>query len=281
MFIQYLSQERGIDETVLRMCQEFSAGTSTRILDTCSVQNNVFLGMVSEKLSALAILKAYDDACEIKYFAVSPDMERRDLGSKLLGYCEDWAWLKGYEEISCETSEVSWEFFDKNTYLFDGDFFQKDGVSHIRMKKELKERYESDVFNQISLLELYHLILDFCHNFEEILLRFNEKQYPYMLASLFSRYVIDVYRHEKKRDPKGPMGDDLRKISALLHILIQHKDTSVRSWAVVGILESIQSLLRDQEEDFFPATLTRETRAWWNGLIKFWNKEIPYVQPVL
>lgn len=99
---------------------------------------------------------------------------------------------------------------------------------------------------------------------------FLEKDLPYIVASDFADFVVDSYKQNKK--------EIFKSCVHLIHMLVIHEDNKVSELAVIGILEAIQGHLADTPEYLeFSKLLTSETRAWWNSLDKFWNKEIPYV----
>ncbi|WP_084756502.1 GNAT family N-acetyltransferase [Candidatus Paracaedibacter symbiosus] len=65
------------------------------------------------KIIAMAILVPEDSYCEIKYIVVVNNMRNEGLGSRILTYCEDWAWLKGFKEIYCCAVDSALNFLIK------------------------------------------------------------------------------------------------------------------------------------------------------------------------
>lgn len=231
-----------------------------------------------EEVIATALLVRQGKECEIRYVAVKNNMQNDGIGSRILTYCEDWAWIKGFETIYCYSSDSAFNFFDKHSYAFEGNFFEKNGSSFIRMHKNLTGRYEDQYFTKATLLEVYSSVLEACPSFEERFLSSEDKDLTYTIAHDFADYIAHLYLSNQGDQETFSMKKELRDISALIHRLIIHPDEKVGEWAVIGILEDIQKHFKDNADaDKFSKILTSQSKAWWDSLNKFWNKEIPYV----
>lgn len=68
---------------------------------------------------------------------VKPSLQDQGIGTKLMAFCEDYARLQGYQEIYCHARDSAVNFYLKNKYVPEGDYFEEDTIPHLKMKKSL------------------------------------------------------------------------------------------------------------------------------------------------
>lgn len=224
----------------------------------------------ANKIIAAGVLVNEGPCFKIQQIVVQKNMQNEGIGSQILKYLEDYAWLYEAQYIYSVPNDVAFLFFDKNGYKFEGDFFDENNVSFIKVKKSLQERYATDYFTKTTLCAVYRSIIEECPAYREQFL-FLEKDLYYQIAANFADFIVEAYVQNKK--------EILKSFVRLIHNLIGHEDDKVGEFAVIGVLEAIQGDLSRAPEKYleFSKMLTSQTRLWWNSLDKFWNKEIPYV----
>lgn len=280
--INIITPEDDSYDKAVALCREVfdkSKGLEFTPEDPEGSKNCILIAMFEGKeVIATALLMYKGEECEIKYIAVKNNNQNEGNGSRILTYCEDWAWIKGFQAIYCYSNDSALNFFDKNSYTLEGEICEINDASFIKMHKNLKGRYEDQYFTKATLLELYNCILEACPSFKERFLSSENKELPYTIASDFADHIVQLYRLNQGKKATFTIKKDLRDVSALIHRLINHRDDKVGEWAVIGILEDIQRYFRENAEaDKFAQILTSQSKAWWDSLNKFWNQEIPYV----
>lgn len=141
------------------------------------------------------------------------------------------------------------------------------------MRKSLASRYteHSSYITELSIKELYQLVISECPDYELRFMLFEDKALLYLFACDFAHYIFELY--QTQRD------DAFRRAIRIVHTLVMHSDQKISELGIVGILEDLQNItLREKiNEGEFVKHLTHESRLYWDSLNKFWNKEIPSV----
>lgn len=100
-------------------------------------------GYLHNELIATAVLVPEKGAVKMQRVAVSPQYRNKDLGSKLMQFCKSKAAELGYSLIYCHARDTAVNFYKKNEYTTEGDYFDEDGIPHVKMQKILKISHES------------------------------------------------------------------------------------------------------------------------------------------
>jgi hypothetical protein len=204
---------------------------------------------------------------------VIPEQQREGIGTKLLTICEDYAWIKNYNEIIAMTPFEAFEYFESLGYVYDSELKLPNGDSLFKMRKSLTSRYteHSNYITELSKKQLYQLVIAECPDYESRFMLFEDKYLLYSFANDFAHYIAELY--QVQRD------DAFRRAIRIVHTLVMHSDQKILELGIIGILEDLQNItLREQiNEGEFVKHLTHETRLYWDSLNKFWNKEIPHV----
>lgn len=203
--------------------------------------------------------------CSYQDYYDGPDLD-------ILQFLEDYAWFNNFKEVYISTTE------DLGLYLLGSTEYEEVDISFkgnhnckIKLKKLIQDKYVSNYFSKITLLEFYRYVLQEVPTYtEERLMQLDNKESEYEFASDFADFFVDAYLNDDQ--PK------LKTCVHLVHDLVTHNDHKVSELAVIGILEGIQTrICQKPYYEEFSKILTTETRLCWNSLNKFWNKEIPYV----
>jgi iron-sulfur cluster repair protein YtfE (RIC family) len=98
-----------------------------------------------------------------------------------------------------------------------------------------------------------------------------EERLIYVDISDFVKHVIECYQRKKTEE-----FDALFEVIEQLHT---NGDSSVKEVATVGILESFQNQLLDENIEYseFERLLKSESKRWWNHLIDYWNGKTEYI----
>lgn len=101
-------------------------------------ENNVHIvGFLNDEIIAAAVLVLEQEKIKMQRVAVKSDLRNYNIGSKMMSYCEDFAIKNKYDEIYCHARDTAVKFYLNNYYVSDGDYFEEDGIPHLKMYKEL------------------------------------------------------------------------------------------------------------------------------------------------
>lgn len=98
------------------------------------------LQIVAEQNSticACAVLVPEGSQMKMQRVAVDENLRNRNIGSQLMQFCEGIARDKAYEMIYCHARDSAVRFYRKNNYREEGDYFDEDGIPHVKMIKSL------------------------------------------------------------------------------------------------------------------------------------------------
>ena len=68
---------------------------------------------------------------------VAEDLRSGEIGSNMMAFCEDFALANNYMELYCHARDTAVNFYLKNGYSSEGDYFDEDGIPHLKMIKAL------------------------------------------------------------------------------------------------------------------------------------------------
>lgn len=95
-------------------------------------------GFLDDKLIATAVLVPEGEKMKMQRVVVVEKLRNNDIGSKMIQFCESLAVEKGIKTIYCHARDSAVNFYDRNNYEKEGDYFNEDGIPHLKMKKELE-----------------------------------------------------------------------------------------------------------------------------------------------
>jgi predicted GNAT family N-acyltransferase len=68
---------------------------------------------------------------------VKQGMQDSGIGSKMMEFCEDYARNQNIRSVYCHARDSAVNFYLKNGYLAEGDYFDEDTIPHLKMRKVL------------------------------------------------------------------------------------------------------------------------------------------------
>lgn len=95
------------------------------------------VGFLQDKIIATAVLVPEENALKIQRVVVESNLRNQNTGSTMMAYCESYAKGKGYHSMYCHARDSAVSFYLKNGYRPEGDYFEEDGIPHLKMRKEL------------------------------------------------------------------------------------------------------------------------------------------------
>lgn len=95
------------------------------------------IGLNGLELIATAVLVPKGQNCKMQRVVVKEDLTNNGIGSRMMIFCEDVAKKNGFKKLYCHTRATAVEFYFKNGYEAQGDYFEEDFIPHLKMNKVL------------------------------------------------------------------------------------------------------------------------------------------------
>jgi predicted GNAT family N-acyltransferase len=94
-------------------------------------------GFIGTEVIATAVLVPEETIFKMQRVVVKEDLQNQGIASSMLKFCEDYARAHGYKEIYCHARDKAVPFYLKNNYSPEGDYFDENTISHLKMRKSL------------------------------------------------------------------------------------------------------------------------------------------------
>ncbi|UTW61271.1 GNAT family N-acetyltransferase [bacterium SCSIO 12741] len=94
-------------------------------------------GYLNQDLVATAVLVPEDARLKMQRVAVQEELRNGNIGSSMMIFCEDWAQENDYSVVYCHARDSAVNFYSRNGYLPEGDYFDEDGIPHLKMSKQI------------------------------------------------------------------------------------------------------------------------------------------------
>ena len=94
-------------------------------------------GYVESELVACAVLVPEKTTLKMQRVAVSESIRNLNIGSRMMVFCETYATENGFDNIYCHARDTAVNFYLRNGYMGEGDYFDEDGIPHLKMAKRL------------------------------------------------------------------------------------------------------------------------------------------------
>jgi predicted GNAT family N-acyltransferase len=78
-----------------------------------------------------------EKAIKMQRVAVLETLRSKNYGSEMMGFCEKLAKENNVEMIYCHARNTAVNFYLKNHYEKVGEYFDEDGIPHLKMIKKL------------------------------------------------------------------------------------------------------------------------------------------------
>ncbi len=92
-------------------------------------------GFDKGRLIATAVLVPETAKLKMQRVAVLEDLRNLNVGSAMMAFCEEYAVTNGYKIVYCHARDTAVNFYLRNGYQPEGDYFEEDGIPHLKMSK--------------------------------------------------------------------------------------------------------------------------------------------------
>lgn len=93
------------------------------------------VGITNDAVVATAVLVPEDLDCKMQRVVVDENLVNKGIGSKMMIFCEDYARENKFNSIYCHARDTAVNFYLKNKYIAEGDYFEEDTIPHLKMRK--------------------------------------------------------------------------------------------------------------------------------------------------
>lgn len=94
-------------------------------------------GFLDDTLIATAVLVPEGDKMKMQRVVVAENLRNLNIGSEMMRFCESFASDRNFTVIYCHARDSAVNFYTKNGYTGIGDYFDEDGIPHLKMRKKL------------------------------------------------------------------------------------------------------------------------------------------------
>jgi predicted GNAT family N-acyltransferase len=95
------------------------------------------VGLNGSEVIATAVLMPEGQDCKMQRVVVKEDLVNIGIGSQMMAFCEDCAKKHSFKTIYCHARDSAVNFYLKNGYEAEGDYFDEDTIFHLKMRKGL------------------------------------------------------------------------------------------------------------------------------------------------
>jgi predicted GNAT family N-acyltransferase len=94
-------------------------------------------GFLDDAIIATAVLVPEGDEMKMQRVVVTENLRSLNIGSEMMTFCEKFALDKNFKVMYCHARDAAVHFYIKNGYTGIGDYFDEDGIPHLKMRKKL------------------------------------------------------------------------------------------------------------------------------------------------
>ena len=95
------------------------------------------VGFLDDAIIATAVLVPEGDEMKMQRVVVTENLRSLNIGSEMMNFCENFASNKNFTVMYCHARDSAVNFYMKNGYTGIGDYFDEDGIPHLKMRKKL------------------------------------------------------------------------------------------------------------------------------------------------
>lgn len=95
------------------------------------------VGLQGNKVVATVMLTPDGDGFKMRQVVVKAGLQGAGVGSQMMQFCELYAKKLGAHSIYCHARDTAVNFYLKNGYTAEGDYFEEVTIPHLKMKKVL------------------------------------------------------------------------------------------------------------------------------------------------
>jgi predicted GNAT family N-acyltransferase len=93
------------------------------------------VGCLDNTIIATAVLVPEGDVMKMQRVVVTEALRSKKIGSKMIAFIEKFAVDRDFISIYCHARDSAVKFYIKNGYEGVGDYFDEDGIPHLKMNK--------------------------------------------------------------------------------------------------------------------------------------------------
>jgi len=93
------------------------------------------VGRIGEEIVSTAVLVPEVDSLKMQRVVVKENLQNSEIGSNMMIFCEELAKPLGMKFIYCHARDTAVNFYLKNDYNSQGDYFDEDEIPHLKMIK--------------------------------------------------------------------------------------------------------------------------------------------------
>jgi predicted GNAT family N-acyltransferase len=97
------------------------------------------IGLMNDEIVATAVLVPERPNIKMQRVVVLDQLRNSNIGSKMMHYCELYANRNKYAVVYCHARNSAVNFYLKNGYSVEGDYFDEDQIPHLKMNKTVSD----------------------------------------------------------------------------------------------------------------------------------------------
>ncbi|MCT4623083.1 MAG: GNAT family N-acetyltransferase [Schleiferiaceae bacterium] len=95
------------------------------------------VGILNQQIIATALLVAEQSKCKMQRVTIAASLQNQGIGKNLLAYCEELISNQSFHLMYCHARDTAVNFYTQNGYQKEGDYFDEDGIPHLKMTKKI------------------------------------------------------------------------------------------------------------------------------------------------
>lgn len=95
------------------------------------------IGVMDNEIIATAVLVPENDHLKMQRVVVSHQLRSLKIGTEMMQFCEGYAKNHQYKWVYCHARNSAVAFYLQNGYQGEGDYFDEDGIPHLKMGKKI------------------------------------------------------------------------------------------------------------------------------------------------
>ncbi len=114
---------------------------------------HIHIGGYSDgEIVATAVLVPEGENMKMQRVAVLESLRNTAIGSKMMVFCEAIVLSNNAYTVYCHARDSAVKFYLKNGYEPEGDYFDEDGIPHLKMSKNLKKNGVPEIMSRPNIL---------------------------------------------------------------------------------------------------------------------------------
>lgn len=94
-------------------------------------------GFQGDEIISTAVLVPEGNDYKMQRVVVKQSLQNSGIGSKMMEFCEAYARKQGIRSLYCHARDSAVNFYLKNSWVAEGDYFDEDTIPHLKMRKAL------------------------------------------------------------------------------------------------------------------------------------------------